>query len=130
MDDRTVFESYLAEHPVSPKQEAATPIRERALKPGDVKNARPQDTVDLHGMISREASSALSRFLTGAMKAGHSPVLIIHGKGLHGGEGVIKKLVQDELAHRYAEHVITFAPAPPRLGGGGATLVWLKRRRR
>ncbi|MEK6796083.1 MAG: Smr/MutS family protein [Spirochaetota bacterium] len=128
MDDRAVFESYLAEHPVLPKHEPVEPTRSRAIKPGDVKNARPKDTIDLHGMISRDAASALSRFLTGAVRSGASPVLIIHGKGLHsGGIGVIKKLVLDELSHRYAEHVLTFTPAPARLGGGGATLVWLKR---
>ena len=48
----------------------------------------PEATLDLHGMTSAEAESAIRRFIGDALDAGIGKVAIIHGKGLHSADGV------------------------------------------
>ena len=48
----------------------------------------PEATLDLHGMTSAEAESAIRRFIDDALDAGIGKVAIIHGKGLHSADGV------------------------------------------
>ena len=62
----------------------------RRLKRGDYECTA---TLDLHGCTTAEAEPLLTDFLLGALDAGDSALLIIHGKGLHSGKvgGVLKQ---------------------------------------
>lgn len=94
--------------------------------------------LDLHGMRQRDAHAALRRFLKSAQHKGHRRVLIITGKGAEpdprrscyeGDErGVLRQAVPHWLAAPdLASVVVSFAPAPRRLGGEGALYVRLRR---
>lgn len=127
--DRALFESYVARTAAVPKEETAANTPHRRSTIGDAKHAYPKDTLDLHGMTSAHADKELLSFITKSYAASLSPVLVIHGKGLHsGGEGILKKLVTASLAHRLRPYIRATAKAPARLGGGGATVVWLQKK--
>ena len=99
----------------------------RALESG----ARPPEgTLDLHGRKSHEAESSLEAFVRGALSGGRRIVLIVHGRGLGSGEGgpVLRTLVHARLTSGpLARAVLALVAAPPRWGGTGAALVWLRR---
>lgn len=88
-----------------------------------------QDEIDLHQMNAGVAESALRRFLAEARSAARHCVRIVHGKGLHSKAGgpVLKGLVDRLLSQR--ADVLAYASAPPAMGGTGAVLVLLARRR-
>ena len=70
--------------------------RNRDLK--ILKKIKPQDTIDLHGLIAAEAEIALKNFLLNSKKKGYTKVCVIHGKGIHSsGESVLKKVVDTVL---------------------------------
>jgi DNA-nicking Smr family endonuclease len=84
------------------------------------------DTIDLHGSSSDEAMRSLLRFLKSARGPARRLVLVVHGKGAHspGGRGVLR----DEMATWLSspplgEHVLCFATARAKHGGGGAVYV-------
>jgi DNA-nicking Smr family endonuclease len=94
--------------------------------------------LDLHGMKQREAHSALRRFLKSAQGKGYRHVLVITGKGAvtdtrrsfyeEDERGVLRQAVPHWLAAPdLAPVVVSFAPAPRRLGGEGALYVRLRR---
>jgi DNA-nicking Smr family endonuclease len=92
----------------------------------------PEREVDLHRMLARDAKALLARELADAVRSGERCVLVIHGRGLHSGEGgpVLRDALPGWLSSGpAASRVMAFAPAPPRLGGPGATLVLLRRSR-
>lgn len=78
--------------------------------------------LDLHGMTSWEATSALEIFLEKSRAAGHHRVRIITGKGLHSeGEPVLRAQAQEILQ---AEE-LSFVRAKIQEGGTGALIVTL-----
>ena len=85
--------------------------------------------LDLHRMRSAEAERRLREFIARARAEGIACVRVIHGKGLRAAEGgsVLKALV-DRLLRQRAD-VLAFASAPEAMGGTGAVLVLLARRR-
>jgi DNA-nicking Smr family endonuclease len=94
--------------------------------------------LDLHGMRQREAHAALRRFLKSAQGKGYRHVLVITGKGSdpearrsfyeEDERGVLRQAVPHWLAAPDLAHVVvSFAPAPRRLGGEGALYVRLRR---
>lgn len=85
-----------------------------------------QKQIDLHGMRSDEARSAVGEFLRACVKQDIRCVRIIHGKGLGsiGKEPVLKEKVKRWLVQK--DEVLAFCQAPPRDGGAGALLVILK----
>jgi len=96
--------------------------------------------LDLHGMRQREAHAALRRFLKSAQNKGCRHVLVITGKGAAAEtrrsfyqeeeRGVLRHAVPHWLAQpELASVVVSFAPAPRRLGGEGALYVRLRRPR-
>jgi DNA-nicking Smr family endonuclease len=91
----------------------------------------PDREVDLHRLLARDAKALLLRELAEAIGNGERCVLVIHGRGLHSeGGAVLREAVPGWLTSApIAERVMAFAPAPPRLGGPGATLVLLRRSR-
>jgi DNA-nicking Smr family endonuclease len=85
--------------------------------------------LDLHQLRAPAAERGLRAFLAESRAGGHACVRIIHGKGLRTPEGgsVLKALVDRMLRQR--ADVLAFASAPPAMGGTGAVLVLLARRR-
>jgi DNA-nicking Smr family endonuclease len=89
-----------------------------------------QDEIDLHGLTAGQAEGLLRSFLQQARLRGCSCVRLVHGKGHRSHEGggpVLKPLVERLLGQR--RDVLAFSSAPPTLGGAGAVLVLLARRR-
>ena len=82
--------------------------------------------IDLHGLRTDEARTAVAEFLRDSVKQDHRCVRIIHGKGLGsvGKEPVLKDKVKRWLVQK--DEVLAFCQAPPRDGGAGALLVILK----
>jgi DNA-nicking Smr family endonuclease len=85
--------------------------------------------VDLHLQRAAGAERLLREFLARARAEGIACVRVIHGKGLRAADGgsVLKALVDRMLRQR--GDVLAFASAPEAMGGTGAVLVLLARRR-
>jgi DNA-nicking Smr family endonuclease len=134
-------------HPRAPKlpPKPAPAVRGEAL---DRQTARQLERgrlpvearLDLHFMRQRDAHAALRKFLKSAQGKGYRHVLVITGKG---GEpdarrsfyeederGVLRQAVPHWLAAPDLAHVVvSFSPAPRRLGGEGALYVRLRKPR-
>lgn len=126
--DRRLFEQALRE-PIDAELFDAEPRRRPRSLRG--RRLRVERRLDLHGMTAEEALERLERFLVDARTAGARTVLVITGKGRHspGGVGVVRGRVEAWLARRgRGLGVVEFAPAPERLGGGGAYLLRLGKR--
>lgn len=100
------------------------PVRRMSKRDID---AMPIDArLDLHGLTSREAESALEAFFTAAERSGCRKVLVVHGRGLHSeSEPVLASLVRRWLERRPSAGRSAYADASK--GGNGATWVLLKR---
>lgn len=87
-----------------------------------------QGEIDLHGLRSDEARTALAGFLQQAQKREWRCVRVVHGKGLGspGKTPVLKQKVLRWLVQR--TEVLAFVQAPANQGGAGALLVLLKGR--
>jgi DNA-nicking Smr family endonuclease len=100
----------------------------RALRRGD---HPPEARLDLHRLKRDEALRAVEQFLVRSRAQGRRAVLVIHGRGQNSeaGEPVLRPAVQEWLGGVASARagVMAFAPAPPRTGGAGATLVLLRR---
>lgn len=85
--------------------------------------------LDLHRLRTPAAERGLREFLARARSEGIACVRIIHGKGLRAADGgsVLKALVDRMLRQR--ADVLAFASAPEAMGGTGAALVLLARKR-
>lgn len=77
--------------------------------------------LNLIGRHTDEAADLLDKFLDEAFLGSLSGVRIVHGFGT----GALKRAVTDVLKRH--PHVASFGPAPSSQGGGGATLVELRR---
>lgn len=98
--------------------------RMRRLKSGAIRIAME---LDLHGLTREEALDNLKRFITGAYNRGQSAVLVITGKGNNSpGEPVLQAAVAGWLREQGKGMVAEFSPAPAKLGGSGAFVVFLK----
>jgi len=138
--------------PMQPQQPVAKPTP----KPSHVARAAPLDRqttrqlvkgrleveakLDLHGMRQRDAHDQLRRFLKTAQGRGLRHVLVITGKGAdqtasksfyeEEERGVLRQVVPRWLAERdFANLVVSYSPAPRRLGGEGAIYVRLRKAR-
>ena len=88
--------------------------------------------IDLHGMTQAEAHGNLTRFIMGSAARGRRWVLVITGKGLRGGAGT--GVLRAELPRWLNEPalrplILSFTPAQPKDGGGGAFYVYLRKAR-
>jgi len=85
-----------------------------------------QSQLDLHGLRTDEARTALAEYLRNVRRRGLRCVRIIHGKGLGSinREPVLKNKVRNWLVQK--EEVIAFCQAKPSDGGSGALVVLLK----
>lgn len=89
-------------------------------------------TLDLHGMEAPAARDAVVDTLRRMWDLGERGLLIIHGRGLHSETGpVLKESLPGWLAAPpHGQRILGFLTAPPELGGAGATLVLVRKRRK
>jgi DNA-nicking Smr family endonuclease len=101
----------------------------RRLRRGKVPIAR---TLDLHGMDAPSAREAVAETLRRMWELRERGLLIIHGRGLHSEAApVIKESLPEWLAAPpHGRRILAFLTAPPELGGAGATLVLVRKRRK
>jgi len=90
-----------------------------------LRNKKPDEELDIHGLTRDEAWRALEIFFNDSKAKGLEKILVIHGKGNHStGEAVLKRIVMDFIEH------CPFAGESGRgkaaAGGEGATWVILK----
>jgi DNA-nicking Smr family endonuclease len=104
----------------------------------DIGKLAVEARLDLHGLKQVEAHAALRRFLKSAQANGKRHVLVITGKGAAREEarsfyeederGVLRQAVPHWLGlPDLAPLVVSFSPAPRRLGGDGALYLRLRR---
>jgi len=90
-----------------------------------------QAHLDLHGLTSEEARTAVYEFLSHAYQNGKRCVLIIHGRGRNSKDQipVLKRHLTGWLARgHWSRLVLAFTSARPCDGGAGAVYVLLRRR--
>jgi DNA-nicking Smr family endonuclease len=86
--------------------------------------------IDLHGMTLENAHRRLSDFLEDAQDAGKRAVLVVTGKGVREGTGVIRAQVPRWLNEpRLRPLVLAFEYAQPKDGGMGALYILLRKKR-
>ena len=87
--------------------------------------------LDLHGMTQAQAHRAVSRALAAGQEDGVRCLLVITGKGVGAGAGVLRAMLPRWLAEPPdAGRVLAAAPARQRDGGAGAFYVLLRKSRR
>ena len=82
--------------------------------------------LDLHGMTVAKANAEVDRFLQQCLHQGIRIVLIIHGKGHHSQEPILKNKLNHWL--RSIDGVLAFCSAAKEHGSRGASYVLLKRK--
>jgi DNA-nicking Smr family endonuclease len=118
----------------------AAPLDRQTSRQLDKGRLEVEARLDLHGMRQRDAHAQLRRFLKTAQARGLRHVLVITGKGADQAasksfyeedeRGVLRNAVPHWLAEpEFAALVVSFSPAPRRLGGEGALYVRLRRPR-
>jgi DNA-nicking Smr family endonuclease len=120
-----------------PRAEALDRQTSRQLDKGKIE---VEARLDLHGLRQRDAHAQLRRFLKTAQARGLKHVLVITGKGAEPStsrsfyeedeRGVLRQAVPHWLSGPdFASLVVSFSPAPRRLGGDGALYVRVRRPR-
>jgi DNA mismatch repair protein MutS2 len=101
---------------------AATPsVKVQVAASGMDVDAVVATEINLIGMTADEARDRVDKVLDEAFLAGAETIRIIHGHG----KGILRKAIADLLkGHPQVEK---FSLAPPEQGGGGATIVELKK---
>lgn len=86
---------------------------------------RIEESIDLHGMRSQQATRALQIFLEESLEHGYECIEIVHGKGQRSEQagGILKPMTIHWLKQR--PEVLAFCSAIPSHGGSGATCVLL-----
>ncbi|MBI1762332.1 MAG: endonuclease MutS2 [Acidobacteria bacterium] len=83
--------------------------------------AEVRNELNIIGKTVNEATDEADKFLDAAYLNNHERIRIVHGTGM----GILKRAIADLLSDH--PHVAKFYPAPPNEGGGGATVVELKK---
>jgi DNA-nicking Smr family endonuclease len=84
--------------------------------------------LDLHGMTQDKAYAALRRFVARCEKQGKRTLLVITGKGLRTGGGVLKRMLPLWLEETdMRRKIVTLRAARPEDGGDGAFYIRLKK---
>lgn len=125
------MEYYLEKYPPTPEA-VRDPGREEAEESDLRMSPRRlpiQRTIDLHGHTVESAREALDRFVGEARSAGTRKILIIHGKGIHGGRGGIMRDFVKGYLEKNPEIGMTGIPSIQD-GGSGATWAIVRHRSR
>jgi DNA-nicking Smr family endonuclease len=98
---------------------------------GTLSHAAHGRTLDLHRMNAAKATAALTAAVSLAQTDGEPILLVVCGKGTHSGPPgpVLKQLVLEQLSGPLADKLMAFRTAPRGLGGEGAFLIRLRRRK-
>lgn len=109
----------------TPLSYARNGISQRVLQ--KLRQGQPvwQAAVDLHGCNSESAREAVLQLLNDAKRDQLQVVKIVHGKGAHTGQTLLKTYVNGWLPQ--LPDVLAFVSALPRDGGAGAVYVLLRR---
>jgi DNA-nicking Smr family endonuclease len=89
-----------------------------------VLNKKPDASIDLHKLTQDEAWEKLEEFFRESKQNNFEKILIVHGKGNHGGNAVLR-----QLTHQFIEKSPFAGESghnPATLGGTGTTWVILK----
>lgn len=91
----------------------------------------PDRELDLHGLTAAEAREDVTYEIQDAWHEGERCVRVVTGRGLRSPLGPVLRdgVIEWLQAPPLSQHVMAFASAPPALGGAGALLVLLRRRR-
>lgn len=90
----------------------------------------PESHIDLHGLNSEQAYSALLDFIRTAYNKGQRSLVVVTGRGKNspGGEGVLRGQMQYWLTHDPLKRVVlAFCTAQPKDGGRGALYLLLRK---
>jgi len=93
--------------------------KKKSVKINKPKPAKVDIKLDLHGMRYEEAMEEADRFINDALLANLNEIVIYHGMG----SGILASGIQNLLKKHPL--VKEFYPAPPNMGGYGATVVKL-----
>jgi DNA-nicking Smr family endonuclease len=126
--------------PAAPAPKKSEPLRlERGQSPGvdkrqaeRLKRGRTpiEARLDLHGMTQEAAHKRLTSFLESAVVSDRRAVLVVTGKGLKEGSGIIRAQVPHWLNEpRLRPLILTYEYAQPKDGGMGALYILLRKRR-
>ena len=86
--------------------------------------------LDLHGMTQDAAHSALSTFVRRGYDHGRRCLLVITGKGLRDGSGILRHQVPRWLNHPpLRDLILGYSHARPQHGGDGALYLLIRRKR-
>jgi len=126
VDNKSIYDKY--EKP-DEEQDDSGEAGFRGQRRSRLLKKKPDASIDLHGLNSGEAWTAMETFFNSSRAEGHEKLLIIHGKGNHkSGEGVSVNLLKD-ITKRFIEYC-KFAGESGHChtkdGGSGATWVILK----
>lgn len=92
------------------------------------KKTNLQGKLDLHGMTKDVAYRLLTQYFGQSQSMGKKNVLIITGKGNTSGTSVLKPLFLSWVKE-HPHLVIAYSSAPDNLGGNGAFLVHIRKKR-
>ncbi|MFO7802575.1 MAG: Smr/MutS family protein [Desulfovermiculus sp.] len=109
---------WVPETEVSSQRQQGTMRSASTYRPGS-SGSGPPGRLDLRGMRTDEAVSALQQHMDQAVLQGRKEVAIIHGRGT----GALRKAVHEELA-RFSE-VVEYSLANEEQGGDGVTIARL-----
>lgn len=115
------MEEALRLYPVRKKAEEDDALKERQRK---INNLPIEAVLDLHGLYKEEAKKELRAFLARSSAKGIEMVLIVHGKGLHSKNPILKDLTREELSG--SPYVRKFGSAKLKHGGSGASWAVLR----
>jgi DNA-nicking Smr family endonuclease len=121
LSDTTLF-TLQGETPVFYSQSALSRATLQPFKRGQYPI---EGQLDLHGMTANQAKEALMDFILKHHQLKHRVLLIVHGKGRHTDQPILKNLVNHWLPQ--FPQVLAFVSAVPQDGGTGAMYVLLKR---
>ena len=130
---RDALETWLDSHPEIEAQEEHDDWAHENVKKAEARAAlrqlRPQDTLDLHGVKSKDVQKRVDEFLRASRGSGYKKVQIIHGKGHHSQhEPVLPRTVAEVLRNHPLAGEVGFSERKD--GGRGATWVIIRYRSR
>ena len=128
------FEQAMFDADISPKDLDEVPRMRASDRQANLRRdirrgrAKPEVTLDLHGMTRDQAWTALEKCVVAARRQGHELALIICGQGLNSpGDPVLYEALQRWLKGPLETHVIASYPAARAQGGRGAWFLLLRR---
>ena len=89
-----------------------------------IDQAKPQRSIDLHGMSTRQAHTLLDETIARALSQQQFCLHLIHGKGKQSNSLSIMKAWLNCYLQSHP-HCRGFASCPPKHGGTGAVFIWL-----